>query len=290
MSRSHDARRVSCATRWGSRCSGRHGRVPSACSRRPCSCAWPTAGCTPVRPRRGTTSRRWSTHSVAISPKLPAEAVDAEAGAWRLPAVAVRAAPAAAPRVPWPDVARAARRCAGRRARRRRGRRRSPGSRSRRSARHVVRVTHPRRPDPFPLRDDAPARSGGGATRPRRRCAPRPVRAAARRRAAPGRRHHAARARERRACRSTGRRSYGSLRSRTTTVRATASRRSAVAVGRRGTTLRGSDVRRSPIRSPDCSPRWSRPTCSRPVVIAPVQRVSLEGAVGHLFTVEARRG
>ena len=84
---------------------------------------------------------------------LSAEAIDAEAGEWMLPAVAVRSAPAAAPRVPWPQ-----------------------GSVQLDGVRvvvlgstwaapltghvlaalgaHVVRVTHPSRPDPFPLRDE----------------------------------------------------------------------------------------------------------------------------------------
>ncbi|MEX1006918.1 MAG: CoA transferase [Acidimicrobiia bacterium] len=83
---------------------------------------------------------------------LAAEAVDAEAGAWRLPAVAVRAAPAAAPRVLFPDA-----------------RVQLGGARVvvlgatwaapltglvlATLGAHVVRVTHPSRPDPFPLRD-----------------------------------------------------------------------------------------------------------------------------------------
>jgi len=84
---------------------------------------------------------------------LTAEAVDAEAGAWRIPAVAVRAAPAPAPTVPWPDrqvlVAGARVVVLG-------NTWAAPltglvlgalGAR-------VVRVTHPNRPDPFPLRDE----------------------------------------------------------------------------------------------------------------------------------------
>jgi hypothetical protein len=88
---------------------------------------------------------------------LTAEAVDAEAGAWRLPAVAVRRTPARAPLVRWPR----------------------PGVRPRHDlvgarvvvlgstwaaplagrvladlGADVVRVTNPRRPDPFPIRDD----------------------------------------------------------------------------------------------------------------------------------------
>jgi len=83
---------------------------------------------------------------------LAAEAVDAEAREWMLPAVAVRRAPAQAPHVAWPRDAidvHGARivvlgatwaapltghvlACLGA---------------------HVVRVTDPRRPDPFPLRD-----------------------------------------------------------------------------------------------------------------------------------------
>ncbi len=83
---------------------------------------------------------------------LSAEAVDAEAGEWMLPAVAVRFAPAAPSPVPWPL-----------------GTTRLDGARvvvlgSTWAApltglvlatlgAHVVRVTHPSRPDPFPLRD-----------------------------------------------------------------------------------------------------------------------------------------
>jgi len=83
---------------------------------------------------------------------LAAEAVDAEAGEWMLPAVAVRRAPAHAPHVAWPrgaiDV---------------RGARvvvlgatwAAPlaGHVLARLGAHVVRVTDPRRPDPFPLHD-----------------------------------------------------------------------------------------------------------------------------------------
>ena len=84
---------------------------------------------------------------------LAAEAVDAEAGAWRLPAVAVRPTPAAAPRVRWPD-----------------SRVQLDGARVvvlgatwaapltglvlTNLGAHVVRVTHPSRPDPFPLHDE----------------------------------------------------------------------------------------------------------------------------------------
>jgi crotonobetainyl-CoA:carnitine CoA-transferase CaiB-like acyl-CoA transferase len=84
---------------------------------------------------------------------LAAETIDAEAGAWGLPAVAVRSAPAAAPRVQWP-----------------RGSTRVDGAQvvvlgSTWAAplaglalamlgAEVVRVTHPARPDPFPLRDE----------------------------------------------------------------------------------------------------------------------------------------
>jgi CoA-transferase family III len=88
---------------------------------------------------------------------LSAEAVDAEAGAWRLPAVAVRSAPARAPVVRWPR----------------------PGAQPRRDVvgarvvvlgstwaapltgrvlaelgANVVRVMHPRRLDPFPIHDE----------------------------------------------------------------------------------------------------------------------------------------
>ena len=85
--------------------------------------------------------------------QLSAEAVDAEAGAWMLPAVAVRRAPAAAPPVRWPV-----------------GTTRLDGARVvvlgstwavpltglalAELGAHVVRVTHPGRPDPFPLRDE----------------------------------------------------------------------------------------------------------------------------------------
>jgi CoA-transferase family III len=84
---------------------------------------------------------------------LSAETIDAEAGEWMLPAVAVRATPAMAPTVRWPV-----------------------GTTRLADARvvvlgstwavpltgrvladlgaHVVRVTHPSRPDPFPLRDE----------------------------------------------------------------------------------------------------------------------------------------
>jgi crotonobetainyl-CoA:carnitine CoA-transferase CaiB-like acyl-CoA transferase len=83
---------------------------------------------------------------------LPAEVVDAEAGAWMLPAVAVRATRAAAPTVPWP-----------RRDLRLDGARvvvlgstwAAPltGFVLRALGAHVVRVTDARRVDPFPLRD-----------------------------------------------------------------------------------------------------------------------------------------
>jgi hypothetical protein len=84
---------------------------------------------------------------------LPAEVVDAEAGAWMLPAVAVRTVPAAAPAIAWPrgDVRVAAARVV------------VLGSTwaapltghvLAELGAHVVRVTHPSRPDPFPLRDE----------------------------------------------------------------------------------------------------------------------------------------
>jgi crotonobetainyl-CoA:carnitine CoA-transferase CaiB-like acyl-CoA transferase len=88
---------------------------------------------------------------------LSAEAVDAEAGVWGVPAVAVRSSPARAPLVRWPR----------------------PGAQPRRDVvgarvvvlgstwaapltgralaelgAEVVRVTNPRRPDPFPIRDE----------------------------------------------------------------------------------------------------------------------------------------
>jgi hypothetical protein len=84
---------------------------------------------------------------------LTAEAVDAEAGAWRIPAVAVRSAPATAPAVRWPA-----------------GRMEVAGARAvvlgntwaapltglvlAALGTRVVRVTHPGRPDPFPLREE----------------------------------------------------------------------------------------------------------------------------------------
>ena len=84
---------------------------------------------------------------------LAAETVDAEAGAWRIPAVAVRSVPAAAPQVRWPEA-----------------RVQLEGARVvvlgatwaapltglvlATLGAHVVRVTHPSRPDPFPLRDE----------------------------------------------------------------------------------------------------------------------------------------
>jgi len=85
--------------------------------------------------------------------QLSAEAVDAEAGAWLLRAVAVRRAPAAAPPVRWPV-----------------GDSHLDGARVvvlgstwaipltglalAELGAQVVRVTHPGRPDPFPLRDE----------------------------------------------------------------------------------------------------------------------------------------
>jgi hypothetical protein len=83
---------------------------------------------------------------------LSAEAIDREAGEWQLPVAAVRTAPAPAPHVPWPT--------------------RAPrdldarvvvlgatwaaplaGRVLRELGADVVRVVDPRRPDPFPLRD-----------------------------------------------------------------------------------------------------------------------------------------
>ncbi|HXY91208.1 MAG TPA: CoA transferase, partial [Acidimicrobiia bacterium] len=83
---------------------------------------------------------------------LPAEVVDAEAGAWMLPAVAVRQEPAIAPRVPWPPVAP---RLGGVRVVVLGATWAAPltGLVLATLGAHVVRVTDPRRLDPFPLRD-----------------------------------------------------------------------------------------------------------------------------------------
>jgi hypothetical protein len=84
---------------------------------------------------------------------LNAEVIDAEAGAWMLPAVAVRAARATAPTVAWPRAAIDVR-----------GARvvvlgsawAAPlaGLALQRLGANVARVVDPRRADPFPLRDD----------------------------------------------------------------------------------------------------------------------------------------
>lgn len=83
---------------------------------------------------------------------LAAEAIDREAGEWQLPVAAVRPGPTPAPRVPWP-------------ARRERGLDAQvvvlgatwaaplAGRVLHELGAHVVRVTDPRRADPFPLRD-----------------------------------------------------------------------------------------------------------------------------------------
>ncbi len=83
---------------------------------------------------------------------LSAEAIDAEAGAWLLPAVAVRdrrCGTASSPTsVPVPISATRPSSCSAPR-----GLRRSPGWCSTRLGARVVRVDDPRRIDPFPLRD-----------------------------------------------------------------------------------------------------------------------------------------
>jgi hypothetical protein len=84
--------------------------------------------------------------------QLSAESVDAEAGAWMLPAVAVRSAPAAAPSVPWP---RTHPRLDGARVVVLGSTWAAPltGLALAYLGARVVRVTDPRRADPFPLRD-----------------------------------------------------------------------------------------------------------------------------------------
>ncbi len=97
-----------------------------------------------------------STREVATFPDLSslrAEAIDAEAGEWMLPAVALRTTPAAAPTVAWPRAAIDVR-----------GARvvvlgstwAAPlaGLALQRLGADVVRVVDPRRVDPFPLRDE----------------------------------------------------------------------------------------------------------------------------------------
>jgi hypothetical protein len=82
---------------------------------------------------------------------LPADVIDAEAGAWLLPAVAVRGVPAAAPSVAWPrgatDLTGAEVVVLG-------ATWAAPlaGFVLAQLGAHVVRVTHPARRDPFPLR------------------------------------------------------------------------------------------------------------------------------------------
>ena len=85
---------------------------------------------------------------------LSAEAVDAEAGAWMLPAVAVRFAPAA--RAAGAVAAADARRLDGARVVVLGSTWAAPltGRVLAALGAHVVRVTHPSRPDPFPLRDE----------------------------------------------------------------------------------------------------------------------------------------
>jgi hypothetical protein len=88
---------------------------------------------------------------------LTAEAVDAEAGVWRLPAVAVRSTPARAPLVRWPRPGVQPRRdVAGARVVVLGSTWAAPltGRVLAELGADVVRVTHPRRPDPFPIRDE----------------------------------------------------------------------------------------------------------------------------------------
>lgn len=83
--------------------------------------------------------------------RIPAEAIDAEAGAWMLPVVAVRAEPVPPPPVPdGPDA-----RIDGARVVVTGSAWAAPlaGLALARLGASVVRVEHPRRPDPFPLRD-----------------------------------------------------------------------------------------------------------------------------------------
>ena len=223
---------------------------------------------------------------------LPAEAVDAEAGAWMLPAVAVRRRPP--PRQPCggPSARRAARR---RRRRARsscsapRGRRRSPGScsptlgarrRAGRAPAAAGSVPAPRRAARRGSRGASPL-DLDDARRPRR------VRGAARVRAAPRRRHHAPRARQRRARRRSRRMirvCRGSPRSRTTTgpgYGIAAECRGGWAARARPAAARPRVGRRSGRRA--ARARWSRSTCCTRVATGPRDASSLEGAVGHLF-------
>jgi hypothetical protein len=88
---------------------------------------------------------------------LTAEAVDAEAGVWRLPAVAVRRTPARAPVVRWPRAgARPRRDVAGARVVVLGSTWAAPltGRALAELGADVVRVANPRRPDPFPIRDE----------------------------------------------------------------------------------------------------------------------------------------
>jgi hypothetical protein len=104
---------------------------------------------------------------------LAAEEIDAEAGAWQLPAVAVRAAPAVAPRIPTPSTPAAV---SGARVVVLASAWAAPlvGLTLAGLGADVVRVDDPRRPDPFPLADrlrrgqePLPLDLGAGADRDR---------------------------------------------------------------------------------------------------------------------------
>ena len=196
---------------------------------------------------------------------LSAEAIDAEAGAWMLPAVAVRFAPCGcAPRCAGRSGADAPRRRTGRRARLDVGRAPDwPRARRARCARRAGHASEPSRSVPAPRR--AHAGHGTGSARPRR-----PTRRVIGSRSC-WRAPSSSSTAPPRACSPTSdspirrSRSCASLRSRTTIGRDTGSPRSAAADGRRATTRRDSGGRRSPIRWRDCSPHWSPSTCSAPV-------------------------